>query len=194
MTRMKWERTQSARGGFDERTTREWRVGPTLSAADLSDGQEDRFFPDLSRSPPITWAKDLTRIFKKNNEVTHERMRKEAIRTAHRIYRYHGVNTLMSRTLKLYERASRSNPFPSAYFALHFDFAAREIAVGTRFQHDPKPTRRPDRFYSIGEMRNRAVLVSMRMIEEQGGFLNVWNRLRCGKGPFQFPQSRAKKS
>jgi hypothetical protein len=182
MTRIKWERAQAGRGSFDERATTEWRRGPLCS--EVSDTPDDRI-PDLRNPPDIYWAANLGKLYAEENEREHVRVRRAAAQAAQAVYRRAGVNTLVSRTLAFYKRASSRRPFPSAYFSLYFDFAARALALSMIARHDPAPTRNLRRFYSPSEMSNRARGCSSRMVEESGGFPALYKHLSSvyGRGP-----------
>ncbi|MER8563287.1 hypothetical protein [Mesorhizobium sp. M0578] len=127
-TKMNWQRTQPGRGGFDERTASEWRRGPKLTELDLTSMPNSRS-ADLLLPPTIYWSVNLARAFPWADEAGHQRLRQAAITTAAAVYKSHEINRLLSRSLALYERASRSKPFPSAYFALYFDLQVMKVTT-----------------------------------------------------------------
>lgn len=108
--KMNWQRTQPGCGGFDERTANEWRNGPEPTESDLTNMPNSRS-ADLLLPPTIYWSVNLARAFPEADESGHHRLRQAAIRTAAAIYKSHGINSLLARSLALYERSSRSKPF-----------------------------------------------------------------------------------
>ncbi|TIR29949.1 MAG: hypothetical protein E5X35_24555 [Mesorhizobium sp.] len=177
-TKMNWQRTQPGRGGFDERTASEWRSGPKLTELDLTT-MPDRWSADLLLPPTIYWSVNLARAFPEADEAGHQRLRQAAITTAAAVYKSHGINRLLSRSLALYERASRSKPFPSAYFALYFDLEAMKIALNRRFTHDPLPRRNLSKFYRYVEVMNRSRCC---WSSEDDGFNGLMDRMLGAPG------------
>lgn len=177
-TKMNWQRTQPGRAGFDERTASEWRSGPNPSESELTSMPESRS-PDLLLPPTIYWSVHLARAFPEADEAGHRSLRQAAIGTAAAVYKSHGINRLLSRSLALYERASRSKPFPSAYFALYFDLESMKIALHRRFTHDPPPRRNLARFYRYVEVMDRSRCC---WSSEDGGFNGLMDRMLGAPG------------
>lgn len=165
--KLDWTRTRAGAGGFDERTGKDWRIGP--QAEFLDDAHMDAGL-DYLALPDIYWAAKLARAFPHESVGAHERLKAVARGAALRLYEKHGVNMLLSRTLVFYSRASASKPFPSAYFAAYFDFAAMKLALAPEARHDPPPRRNLKSFYAYREFQARCHRCSKPMMEAEGGF------------------------
>lgn len=167
--KLDWTRTLPGRGGADERIGNEWNRGPR-DALVLSDSDENSLPPDYLELPDVYWATRLAKAFPIEDSDAHGRLKRVASVTASRLYRNHGINTLLSRTLVFYSRGSANRPFPSAYFAAYFDFASMRIALAKGARHDPPARRNLQRFYGYGQFMFRCNACSKKMVDQEGGF------------------------
>lgn len=175
-SKLDWTRTQPGRGGADERIGGDWRNGPRDDLS-IVDSDEHSLPPDYLALPGIYWAANLKKAFPEENDDAHALLQRTARLAALRLYRLHSVNTLLSRTLVFYSRASANRPFPSAYFAAYFDFATMSIALSKSARHVPPPRRNLRKFYSYGEFQLRCHLCSRKMMDAEGGFRALADRV-----------------
>jgi len=169
--KLDWKRAKPGHGGYDSRTGTEWRS--THSKDEVFEFNDRN--PDLLAPPNIYWAAWLRRCVPERDGKSLSRLENLAASIAAKTYRLYGVNTLMTRVEQFHARASSMNPFPSAWFAAYFDFAARKIVLSHR-EHDPRPTRLPSKFFSYRSVSARIGSRS-EVHRDYGGFLPFWNAM-----------------
>jgi len=170
--KLDWRRTRTGHGGFDERAGKQWTRG--VDDVDIeTDGDSIYLPPDLLAPPDALFPTRLKRVVAERTDEGIDRLKNLAAKAAAEIYRRHGADTLVSRVEAYYDRVLLTPwHFPSAWYAVYFDVAARRIAAGRKL-HDPPPRRRLDRFFGVHEAWARMLRVR-ELVAYEGGPKAVW--------------------
>ncbi len=154
MAKLDWRRVDE-RESFDARVGLDWRKGPT--EASIAPGLLPLVKWDVRDPPNVHWAAEMAARLGYDADVDGARQAVEdhAAKVATQICSHGGINAILRRTPQFYKRSSRLHPFPSAYFAICFDFAGMRIALDPRARHGEKPARKLTNFYSSRVMQDR---------------------------------------
>jgi hypothetical protein len=165
MTKLDWTRTADGRDGYDAALAREWSAGPSGVSFERPDGEDAL---KLLSAPTIYWAKELAIAYPAESDETHVALFKAARRAAATLYRQNGWPTIRSRVQAIHAKSSTLNPYPSAHYAIYFDFWAMIFA---RVEHRERLGKLPTHIESFSNSRARWVRAQavLRGIEKRAG-------------------------
>ncbi len=165
MTKFDWTRAAEGRDGYDTALAREWNNGPSGTSFERPDGEDAL---KLLSAPTIYWAKELSIAYPAESDEAHVALFKAARRSAETLYRRNGWAAIRSRVQAIHTKASTVNPFPSAFYAIYFDFWAMIFARVDHRQRLGKLPRHVESFSKPTERWIRALVV-LREIQKKSG-------------------------
>lgn len=137
MTKLDWSKTKNSNLSFDSVTGAEWRLGSNAVSFDRPDGS-DRL--KLLAPPTIYWATELKRAFPTDTAQAHIDLFDVAWESEASLYYQHGWQKVRQRSDAIRAKASQRNPFPSAFYAIYFDWCAYHTA---KWDHERRGAKMP---------------------------------------------------
>lgn len=154
--KMIWDRARDEHNDFDRNIGRDWRA-PSLPGLDfIGDGLSlEARRPEYGLAPNVAWSREMALRYPEPGGRAALDIRRIAEQAAHDTFNIDGPTILIQRVSQFHARVGS---FPSAWFAVSFDYAARMWALSHPDRSETTRQRRARMFrYAAMSSRNHGI-------------------------------------